>query len=98
VQVRDDGFRRRRSGPPRPAAGPRSVDRPPHGSRTENADPLPGTDGGALPHERHDAPRDEACNLHDADARPARGLDDEAVAFVVVAGLGEIGIEKQAAR
>jgi hypothetical protein len=35
-------------------------------------------------------------NLHDADARSARGPDDEAVSFVVVAQLGEIGIVEQA--
>jgi hypothetical protein len=52
--------------------------------------------GCRAPARRHDAPRDEACNLHDADARPARGPDDEAVSFVVVAQVGEIGIEEQA--
>src|SRR5712671_2182746 len=72
VQVRDDGFPGSGDlalGDERPPAV-REIDVDP-GAEPDHADPLAGADGGALPHERNDAPRHEACDLHDPDARPA---------------------------
>src|ERR1700729_1970562 len=97
VKVGDDGF----AGDGDLALGDewpsavREIDIDP-GAEPDHADPLAGADGGALPHERHDAPGDEAGDLHDSDACPVRGPDQEAVALVIVARLVEIGIEEQA--
>ena len=44
--------------------------------------------------EADDAPRDQARDLHDAEA-PAGAVDDDAVAFVVLARLVEVGVEEQ---
>src|SRR5208283_1915541 len=45
----------------------------------------------ALLDEGHDAPRDHPGDLHYAEA-PERGVDDHAVAFIILAGLVEIGV------
>src|SRR6516165_2550370 len=97
VEVGDDGFAGDRDlalgdeGPP----AVREIDVHP-GAEPDHADPLAGSDGGVLPHERHDASRDQAGDLHDADARPARGPDEKAVGFVVLARLVEVSMEEQA--
>ena len=62
----------------------------------DHADALAGADRGALAHERHDAPRDEAGDLDDADPGAAGGADQEAVALVVLARLVEVGVEEEA--
>src|SRR5262249_59178206 len=95
-KVGDDGFPRDRDLAFR--------DQRPHACRqidvnaraeTDHADALARTDVLALAHERHDAPRDEAPDLHHADA-PARAGDDEAVAFVFLARLVEVGVDELA--
>ena len=48
----------------------------------------------ALVDEGHDATGDKTGDLHDAEA-PLRRFDDEAVAFIVFAGLVEVGVDEQ---
>src|SRR5262249_20942057 len=62
-------------------------------SEADHAEALPRPDRDSLAHERDDAPRDQAGDLHHPDAGAARGRDDETVALVVLARLVEIGID-----
>ncbi len=48
------------------------------------------------PSERHDAPRDEARDLHDGDRHAGRRLDDDRAALVLLARLVEGGVEERA--
>src|SRR5262249_5755974 len=65
-------------------------------AEADQAEALARRDGHALAHERDDAPRDQAGDLHHPDAVAARRHDDEAVALVVLARLVEIGIDEGA--
>src|SRR5262249_7412638 len=95
-KIGDDGFARE--------GGLAFGDERPHARRqinidaraeADHADPLAGADFLAFAHERYDAARDQAGDLHHADA-PARARNDQTVALVVLARLVEVGVEELA--
>src|SRR5262249_24770739 len=64
-------------------------------AEADHADALAGTHTRAFARESDDAPRNQACDLHDDDARRARA-DHEGVALVVLARLVEVRVDERA--
>src|SRR5690606_38322823 len=64
-------------------------------AETDKAEAFAGINGGALGDEAENPARHQARNLHHADP-PARAVNYEAVALVLIAGLVELGIEELA--
>ena len=62
----------------------------------DQAEPLADADVLALAYEGHDAPGNEAGDLHDGDLLAAGRVDDERAPLVLLAGLVERGVEKDA--
>src|SRR4051794_20410158 len=60
----------------------------------DHADPSARTHRLAHAHEAEDAPRNQSGNLHHADTF-TRARDHERIAFIVIAGFVEIGVQKQ---
>ena len=65
-------------------------------AEADQADPLAGGDLVAFLDERHDAARDQAGDLGEADLQPILALDQEMLALIVLARLVEVGIEELA--
>src|SRR3989344_1696039 len=92
---RTDGFARQRALAEqdlrRRARGQIDVDA---AAESDQPDPLAGRD--ILPHadERQDAPRHQPGDLGKADAYPVAALDDEMLAFILLARLVEVGVEE----
>src|SRR5262245_48403871 len=96
AQVRNHGLARNRGLPFR-HQGARALRQIDIDARAEadHADALAGPDTCAFAREGDDAPGNQACDLHDNDARRA-GTDDEGVALVVLARLIEVGVDESA--
>src|SRR5262245_43783559 len=96
AQVRDHGLARDRSlpfGPERPRPFGH-IDSDPR-AEPDHADALAGAHARAFAGEGDDPPGDQACNLHDDDARRA-GSDEEGIALVVLARLVKLGVDEGA--